>query len=201
MRTWFSRPLFFFMGLPLMTAAGLMAADLFYFHWTRELQETELVVVRGTVESTKMVPPPESGWLRKKAKGYVELRLAGQEHPFRFDPEWASIITPLARGTPVRVSMDPDVMKQPLKPGLLNRQPSYWPLLLRLQDGWHDVRLSRHNENARGNLHSMPWLSLLLALMGLGMSTQRFARYLKENQRLKYQPRRKPLKGRLKLRC
>ena len=194
----FSLPASIFFGLPLMTAAAFMAADLLYFHSTRELSQSELSVVASTVERTLYVPAPPRGWARNEPKDHIDVWLKGDEHPFRFGPEWFHLTT-LRPGTPLSMGLDPDATRRPLQPTFLRPEPCYRPLTVRLSDGWRDVHLAQDNQSVRTNLKLFPWLSPALALLGLFMSTRIFTDFCHRQARSKYGPRRKPLKGRLSL--
>lgn len=183
-----------------MAAAAFMAADLLYFHHTREMSRNDLVLVTGTVERAVYAPAPDRGWSRSTPEPHVDVWLAGREHPFRFiGAAWQSLAT-LPHGAPMTLGMDPDAMKKPLKPGFLFPAPFYRPLTVQLQNGWWDVRLNYENRVARSNLWIMPWLSPLLALLGFLLSTRRCIDWMAAHSSRRYAPTRKPLKGRLSLR-
>ena len=194
----FSLPASLFFGLPLMTIAAFMAADVLHFHWTRELHDSDLVEVAGMVERTQYVPVPPRGWSRNPPTDHTDVWLKGYEHPFRFTPAWPCLNT-LPPGTPLSVRLDPDAPRPP-QPSFLGRPPRYRPLTVLLPDGWWNVHLLQDNRQANENIHLYPWLSPCFALLGLFMSTYWFTDWCERQARSKYQTPRKPLKGRLSLR-
>ena len=176
-----------------------MAADVLFLHSTRELHDGDLVEVTGTVERTAYVPAPSRSWSRHPPTDHTDVWLKGYEHPFRFYPGWRHLTT-LPVGSPLSVRLAPQALSTPLQPTFLRPHPCYRPLTVRLPDGWWNVHLFQDNQQANENLKLFPWLSPLLALLGLGMSTHWFTARMARSARSKYQPPRKPLKGRLSLR-
>ncbi len=181
-----------------MTAAAFMAADLLFFHYTRELSRSDLVEVSGIVERADYVHAPAPSWSRRRPTDHVDVWLSGWEFPFRFAPEWSHLAT-LQSGTPFRMGLKPDDMTSPLKPSFLRPAPSYRPLTVIMPDAL-DVRFTEYNQAARQNLQLFPWLSPLFALLALMMSSRAFTDRLEAHNRSKYAPKRKPLKGRLTFR-
>lgn len=204
MRSAFSLPGSVFFGLPLLALAGLLALEWLYLHpYHGELRQTDLEVVNAKVESATFVPPPKRWFAsRHEPTGYVELRLEGWAEPFRFDAEWRSALEPLARGTPLSVGIDPDVMMRRTKPGFLRPVPSYyWPLTVRLGEDWWDVGLAKENQLRLSNHRVVPWLCLLLVLLGVTASTRRCVEWMKTQTHSRFGSPPKRSNGRLTLRC
>jgi len=74
------------------------------------------------------------------------------------------------------------------------------PLTVLHQGIWLDSRLSHHNQLARDELWRMPWLSPLLAVLAVIISTRRCTDFMAAQTRRRYGTQRKPMKGRLSLR-
>jgi hypothetical protein len=197
----FSLPGTLFFGLPLMTLAAVMAADLLYFHSTREFKRGDLVEVAGVVERTAYIPASEQvGSHRSSAEPYVDIWMKGREYPYRFFGSQWHCLSELPPGAPISVGLNPDVMKSPLKPTFWRPAPSYVPLTVLHQGIWLDSRLSHHNQLARDDLWTMPWLSPLLAVLAVITSTRRCTDFMAAQTRRRYGTQRKPMKGRLSLR-
>lgn len=203
MRSAFSLPGFVFFGLPLLALAGLLAVEWLYLHpYHGVLSERDLEVVTAKAENVEFVPAPERWFAsRHKPAGYVELRLEGWAEPFRFDAQWRSVLGALARGTPLSVGIDPDVMSRRAKPGFLRPVPSsYWPLTVRLREEWWDAGLAKENALRLSNHWVGPWLCLLLTLLGVVASTRRCVEWMKTRTYSRLGSSSNRSKGRLKLR-
>lgn len=161
-------------GVPLLTLAALMTAELFWFDSLHVISHSSLTSVSGLVERTQFTP-------RTKGPSVHDVWVQGYNYPFRFDAH--SALGTLKPGAEFRIGILPAELEKPRIPRLGFGDPFYAALEGTLPNGTTFSRVAAHNSNIVQTQHILPWLIPIFICLAALMSSRWFIEGLAASRR------------------
>lgn len=152
-------------GIPLLTLAALMVAQLLWFDSLHEISPSSLTSVSGLVERTQFIP-------RSKGPSVYDVWVQGYSYPFRFDAH--SALETLKPGAEFRIGILPAELEKPRIPNFGFGDPFYAALEGTLPNGTSFSRVAAHNSNIVQTRRILPWLIPILVCLASLMSSRWF---------------------------